>query len=103
MGNLGLPGKAYSAADFPALSDPALLAKFAEESAIDHPDYYGGGDNPYEAIKVMEAWEHLGLHVVQAIKYLARYDKKENPLRDLKKARWYIDRKISLLEGQKNG
>ena len=23
---------------------------------IDHPDHYGGKDNPYEAIKVIEAW-----------------------------------------------
>lgn len=23
---------------------------------INHPKYYGGGDNPYEAIKVIEAW-----------------------------------------------
>jgi len=23
---------------------------------INHPDHYGGKDNPYEAIKVIEAW-----------------------------------------------
>lgn len=25
--------------------------------AVDHPSHYGGKDNPYEAIKVIEAWE----------------------------------------------
>jgi hypothetical protein len=24
--------------------------------AVDHPDHYGGADSPYEAIKVVEAW-----------------------------------------------
>lgn len=25
-------------------------------SMVDHPDHYGGADNPYETIKVIEAW-----------------------------------------------
>jgi integrase len=28
-----------------------------EVSAVDHPEHYGGADNPYEAIKVIEAWD----------------------------------------------
>ena len=28
--------------------------------AVNHPPHYGGADNPYEAIKVIEAWG-LGL------------------------------------------
>ena len=24
---------------------------------VNHPDHYGGADNPYEAIKVIEAWK----------------------------------------------
>ena len=25
-------------------------------SSIDHPQHYGGAENPYETIKVLEAW-----------------------------------------------
>ena len=34
----------------------------------------------------------------QVLKYMLRFWDKENPLQDLKKARWYLDRLISKLE-----
>ena len=66
---------------------------------IDHPAHYGGKDNPYEAIKVIEAWS-LGFHEGNAIKYIARAGHKEgvDPVEDLKKARWYINRLIEVME-----
>lgn len=69
----------------------------------DRPSYYGGADNPYEAIKVIEAWE-LGFHLGNAVKYIARAGKKlgEPASKDLTKARWYIERAI-LLSGGPNG
>jgi Protein of unknwon function (DUF3310) len=65
------------------------------DDKVDHPAHYGGGDNPYEAIKVIEAWK-LGFCLGNAIKYIARAGKKspETLLEDLKKARWYLDREI---------
>jgi hypothetical protein len=60
---------------------------------VNHPDHYGGKDNPYEAIKVIEAWE-LGFHLGNAIKYIARAGKKGDTLQDLRKAIWYIERYI---------
>ena len=65
--------------------------------AVDHPAHYGGGDNPYEAIKVIEAWG-LGFCDGNAVKYIARAGKKGDRLEDLKKARWYLDRLITSLE-----
>ena len=68
------------------------------KEAVNHPDHYGGKENPYEAIKVIEAWD-LGFHPGNAVKYIARCGKKTpDPLEDLKKAKWYIDRAIQLLE-----
>lgn len=67
--------------------------------AVDHPAHYGGADNPYEAIKVIEAWG-LGFSLGNAVKYLSRAGKKGEKLEDLKKARWYIDREISNLENK---
>jgi hypothetical protein len=66
---------------------------------VDHPAHYGGADNPYEAIKVIEAWE-LGFCLGNTVKYIARAGRKdqERTLEDLKKARWYLDRHIARLE-----
>jgi hypothetical protein len=64
---------------------------------VNHPEHYGGEDNPYEAIKVIEAWR-LGFNLGNAVKYISRAGKKDAALQDLKKARWYLDREISNLE-----
>lgn len=68
--------------------------------AVNHPDHYGGGDNPYEAIKVIDAW-NLGFSLGNTVKYISRAGKKggeEKRLQDLKKARWYLDHEIELAE-----
>lgn len=66
---------------------------------VDHPSHYGGADNPYEAIKVVEAWK-LGFNLGNTVKYISRAGKKDSDafLQDLKKARWYLDREISNME-----
>jgi len=62
---------------------------------IKHPSYYGGKDNPYEVIKVIEAWD-LNFHLGNVIKYISRAGKKDpkETLTDLKKAQWYLARFI---------
>lgn len=71
------------------------------DDLVDHPSHYGGADNPYEAIKVIEAWE-LGFHLGNAVKYIARAGRKDpsKTVEDLRKARWYLDREIERLEGK---
>lgn len=66
---------------------------------VDHPAHYGGKDNPYEAIRVIEAWG-LGFCLGNAVKYLARAGKKPGAaeVEDLEKARWYLDRHIAELK-----
>lgn len=69
------------------------------EQAVDHPAHYGGADDPYETIKVLEAWltpeQASGFRIGNAIKYISRAGKKdENRLRDLRKAAWYLNREI---------
>lgn len=68
--------------------------------AVDHPPHYGGADNPYEAIKVIEAWG-LGFNLGNTVKYISRAGKKvpAHFVEDLKKARWYLDREIQNLTG----
>lgn len=60
---------------------------------VNHPSHYGGEDNPYEAIKVIEAWD-LGFNLGNTIKYISRAGKKDNTVQDLKKALWYLQREI---------
>ena len=64
---------------------------------VNNPQHYGGKDNPYEAIKVIEKWK-LNFNLGNAIKYLARADHKNNKLQDLEKAKWYIQREINNLK-----
>ncbi len=65
--------------------------------SVNHPAHYGGADNPYEAIKVIEAWK-LGFNLGNTVKYISRAGKKDALLQELKKTRWYLDREISNLE-----
>lgn len=67
--------------------------------AVNHPAHYGGADNPYEAIKVIEAWG-LDFCLGNTVKYISRAGIKsaETELEDLRKARWYLDRRIQQLD-----
>jgi hypothetical protein len=58
-----------------------------------HPTHYGGKDNPYEAIKVIEAWG-VGFNLGNTLKYISRAGKKDNIIQDLEKALFYLDREI---------
>ncbi len=67
--------------------------------SVEHPEHYGGKDNPYEAIKVIEAWD-LGFNLGNVVKYVARAGKKEgnNIADELKKAKWYLCREIEKIK-----
>jgi hypothetical protein len=64
-----------------------------KKELVDHPKHYGGKDNPYEAIKVIEAWD-LGFCLGNTVKYIARCGKKDNEIQELEKALWYLKREI---------
>lgn len=69
-----------------------------EKETVNHPAHYGG-DTTYETIKVIEAWGlDKSFCLGNAIKYISRAGKKGNPLEDLKKAAWYLNREIQSLE-----
>ena len=62
--------------------------------AVNHPKHYGGEDNPFEVIKIIN---HYGLNfeLGNVIKYLIRADKKGNRKQDLQKALWYLQHEIN--------
>lgn len=68
---------------------------------VNHPAHYGGADNAYEAIKVIEAW-NLDFCLGNVIKYISRAGKKEGNslIQDLEKAKWYLERRIQELKDE---
>lgn len=68
---------------------------------VNHPSHYGGADSPYEAIKVITAWE-LGFNLGNTVKYISRAGKKDpnKHIEDLKKALFYLDYEIKELENK---
>ena len=58
---------------------------------VDHPAHYNQGR--FEVIDVIEDWD-LNFCEGNVVKYVARHRHKGEPLEDLRKARWYIDRLI---------
>jgi hypothetical protein len=69
---------------------------------VNHPQHYGG-DTTYEVIKVLEAWGlDFDFDLGNAVKYMARTPKDDDSrLEDLKKAKWYLSRRIKRMEGLK--
>jgi hypothetical protein len=73
------------------------------KEAVNHPNHYGGESNVYEVIKVCEAWGlDYDAYLFNVVKYVARAGKKvkEKEIEDLKKAAFYLDRKIKKLENE---
>ena len=68
---------------------------------VNHPAHYGGADNAYEAIKVIEAW-NLDFCLGNVVKYISRAGKKEGNslIQDLEKAKWYLQRRIEELKNE---
>ena len=68
---------------------------------INHPAHYTAGK--IESIDVIEDWD-LDHHLAAVVKYICRRGRRGNRFRpatqleDLKKARWYLDRRITMLE-----
>lgn len=72
---------------------------------VNHPDHYQfGNDKTYEVIKIIEVY-NFDFHLGNCFKYISRAGKKDptKELEDLKKAQFYLSRKIQLLEEEKGG
>jgi len=76
---------------------PVWKPKELPADPINNPSHYTHG-----GIEVLDYIEAKGLdkdfHLANVIKYVSRAGYKINKLEDLKKARFYLDRRIKLLE-----
>jgi hypothetical protein len=67
----------------------------AKKETVNHPPHYNAHPSGVECITVVE---HYGFNVGNAIKYLWRAGQKSpDPLEDLRKAAWYVNREIERL------
>lgn len=69
-----------------------------EKEAVNHPSHYNQHPAGIEAIDVIE---HMPFNIGNAIKYLWRADHKNDPIEDLQKALWYVQRELSRREPPK--
>lgn len=60
--------------------------------SVKKPDYYNIGD--IEAIDFIDSWG-LNFNLGNVIKYVTRCNYKENKIKDLQKAIYYIEREIN--------
>lgn len=70
------------------------------EQNVNHPSHYGGKDNQYETIKVIEAWGlDDNFDLGNTIKYISRAGKKDgnSVLQDLEKAQFYLNHEVEKL------
>jgi hypothetical protein len=64
---------------------------------VNHPDHYNSHASGVECIQITE---HMNFNLGNAVKYIWRVGlKSEDPIVDLKKAQWYVEREIARLKG----
>ena len=67
-----------------------------KDSDINAPKHYVEG-RTIEPIELIEDWS-LNHHLACALKYISRAGRKHDEAKDLKKAIWYLERRIKVLE-----
>lgn len=64
---------------------------------VNHPAHYAGCGAMCkcgEVIECIQIAENMGFNLGNVIKYIWRSDKKHDPIKDLRKALWYLSREI---------
>lgn len=83
--------------DYCYIKEEDKMADKAKTEQVDHPKHYNHGK--FEVIDVIEDWE-LDFHIGNVVKYVSRAGRKsdDTEIQDLKKALWYLKRRIEILE-----
>lgn len=77
-------------------SKDQIMGEQDEEEQVNKPRHYTAGG--VETIDFIEA-KQLGYHLGNVVKYISRAGiKSHNPLTDIRKAKWYLDRYLETLE-----
>jgi len=74
---------------------PTEKGKPVQVDVVNHPSHYTF--STIEVLDAIEAW-NLPYHLGNVVKYVARSAHKDKALEDLKKAKFYLDRFIKLVD-----
>lgn len=81
--------------DFNTNKSDTCSSCLEKNEMVNHPPHYNSGQ--IEVIEAIEDW-NLNYNRGNAVKYIARAGKKtKNPILDLEKAVWYLEREIEIL------
>lgn len=69
----------------------------SEHDEVNHPEHYTSHPSGVECIDIAE---HLNFCLGNVMKYIWRAGLKGYEVKDLRKARWYLDREIARLEAE---
>lgn len=67
---------------------------------VNHPDHYTWLKSA-EGIEIIQIARHLDFNLGNVVKYVCRAGRKGDRLTDLKKALWYLQDEINMLENEK--
>lgn len=76
----------------------AAVERVRREKDAVNPPHYKAHPSGVECIDVAE---HFGFNLGNALKYIWRADEKGNPVLDLRKAKWYLEREIAKREKER--
>ncbi len=77
---------------------PGMLTRIEAPETVNHPSHYNQA-----RVECIDIIEDLGLNfnLGSALKYIWRAGRKDDLVKDLEKARWYLDRELTRLESQR--
>lgn len=80
--------------EMPFNPDPSD-AKPAKPDHVNHPPHYASHPSGVECVDIAE---HLSFNLGNALKYVWRWEQKDDPEENLRKCLWYIERETSRLD-----
>lgn len=93
----------YDYMRIPEIKAPEKLE--VNKELVNHPEHYNGGSD-YECYKVLKNWltpeQYKGFLLGNSLKYLCRLGKKDNPVQEIKKSKWYEEKLIEEFGNGKN-
>lgn len=95
------PAMPEIAISFEEFERHAFTNRAAKPDLVNHPPHYTYGK--YEVIDVLEDWFPDDPHLWQVGKYIARAGRKGDILEDLRKAEFYLKRRIGMIEREQRG
>jgi len=95
--NRGASRQDYGTPDEAGRAEIADLA--SKEDMVNYPSHYTHGE--IECIEVIEDWG-LSFNIGTVLRYLCRHKHKGDPIQDLEKAVWYVNREIIKLKEEEN-